>query len=240
MIQKETFFQKRTNPLDRAFSALTGKTFERALKEEENENEVLTDENQQMESMLQSINQHVLVQGPENANQPENRAEKPECATALENAELVCIPDGKQTVLLPPAAPVSIINARIAFSKEQLDVACWQKSLLDGIEVVKHGRRGSPHARVIFCDPLFLCVFWHKLTNKPLERKQKLDQSIKIADIFQIIRGIKTNVLKRTGDITKYEKYLSLVTPKRSLDIEFQSDIVCDFIAKGFEERIHK
>jgi adenylate kinase len=118
-----------------------------------------------------------------------------------------------------------------------IDLEKFKKMLIDGFDVVKHGRRGSPHSRTIFCDIELKRIFWQKPGGKEL--KAKIDQSIAMIDIIQVVRGIKSDVLKRTGEVSKYEKYLSLVADDRTLDIEVSSSAMCEFLFKGFQRLIH-
>ncbi|GLE03323.1 hypothetical protein PINS_up012213 [Pythium insidiosum] len=47
---------------------------------------------------------------------------------------------------------------------------------------------------------------------------------------------MKTEVLKRSGDVGRYERYLSLVADDRTLDMELPTEAMCDFLLRGFEQ----
>ncbi|GAB9465004.1 hypothetical protein Gpo141_00002424 [Globisporangium polare] len=135
------------------------------------------------------------------------------------------------------AAPATAPNELLAHG---VDMNKFRDMLLDGFEVLKHGRRGSPHARLIFTDMDFKRIFWQKVTkDNGRTKKAKLDQSLVLADVVQAVRGMKTEVLKRTGDVAKYERYLSLVADDRTLDMEIASDALCEFLLRGFDVLLH-
>ncbi|TYZ63451.1 hypothetical protein PybrP1_007310 [[Pythium] brassicae (nom. inval.)] len=120
-----------------------------------------------------------------------------------------------------------------------VDMNTFRDLLLDGFEVLKHGRRGSPHMRLVFTDMDFKRIFWQKVAKGSSAKKPKLDQSLVLADVMQVVRGMKTEVLKRSGDVSKYERYLSLVADDRTLDMEFASDAACDLFLRGFDVLLH-
>uniref|UniRef100_K3X7C4 Adenylate kinase active site lid domain-containing protein n=1 Tax=Globisporangium ultimum (strain ATCC 200006 / CBS 805.95 / DAOM BR144) TaxID=431595 RepID=K3X7C4_GLOUD len=142
--------------------------------------------------------------------------------------------NNKNNVLLPSS------SMRSTISQPPVDMAAFKDMLLDGFEVFKHGRRGSPHTRVIFTDMEFKRIFWQKpMKDSKATKKAKLDQSIVLADVVQVVRGMKTEVLKRSGDVAKYERYLSLVADDRTLDMELPNDAICEFLLRGFDALLH-
>ncbi|RHY32577.1 hypothetical protein DYB32_002444 [Aphanomyces invadans] len=109
---------------------------------------------------------------------------------------------------------------------KQVDSERFKTMLISGFDVIKHGRRGAPHTRTVLvlhvaCGRLF----WQKPDKKEL--KAKLDQSIAIADVIQVVQGMKTDVFKRSGDTAKTNRYLSLIADDRTLDIEVASEELC-------------
>jgi hypothetical protein len=50
---------------------------------------------------------------------------------------------------------------------------------------------------------------------------------------------MKTEVLKRSGDVSRYERYLSLVADDRTLDMELPNDAMCEFLLRGFDALLH-
>ncbi|KAG3028139.1 hypothetical protein PC121_g2165 [Phytophthora cactorum] len=124
-----------------------------------------------------------------------------------------------------------------------VDIDTFKELLLDGFEAVKHGRRGRPHPRLIFTDLGFKRVFWQKAMG-PADRVGKgkharLEQSVVLGDVIQVARGMKTTVLKRSGNVARYECYVSLVTPRRTLDLELPTPQLADFLQRGFEQLLH-
>ncbi|ETV91703.1 hypothetical protein H310_13772 [Aphanomyces invadans] len=124
-----------------------------------------------------------------------------------------------------PAAPTALDLAK------QVDSERFKTMLISGFDVIKHGRRGAPHTRTLFCDVEFKRLFWQKPDKKEL--KAKLDQSIAIADVIQVVQGMKTDVFKRSGDTAKTNRYLSLIADDRTLDIEVASEELCVLLLNG-------
>ncbi|KAL3663163.1 hypothetical protein V7S43_011573 [Phytophthora oleae] len=125
-----------------------------------------------------------------------------------------------------------------------VDMAAFKELLLDGFEAVKHGRRGRPHPRLIFTDLGFKRVFWQKAMG-PADRVDKgkharLEQSVVLSDVIQVARGMKTAVLKRSGNVARYECFVSLVTPTRTLDLELPNPQLADFLQRGFDQLLHQ
>ncbi|KDO28886.1 hypothetical protein SPRG_05757 [Saprolegnia parasitica CBS 223.65] len=110
----------------------------------------------------------------------------------------------------------------------------FKTMLISGFDVIKHGRRGAPHTRTLFADVEFKRLFWQKPDKKEL--KPKLDQSIALTDVIEIVQGMKTEVFKRSGDSSKAGRYLSLVADDRTLDIEAATDDICSLLVLGFSE----
>jgi hypothetical protein len=128
----------------------------------------------------------------------------------------------------------TVIHDRVA--SDGFDMVRFRNMLLDGFDVLKHGRRGSPHVRTIFADVELKRVFWQKPAKDKRSKKAKLDQSLLLADVLQVVRGMKTDVLKRSGDVAKYERYLSLVADDRTLDLELPTEDHSEFLRRGFEQ----
>ncbi|KAH9195303.1 hypothetical protein AeNC1_002716 [Aphanomyces euteiches] len=112
-----------------------------------------------------------------------------------------------------------------------VDMERFKTMLVSGFDVIKHGRRGAPHTRTLFCDVEFKRLFWQKPDKKEL--KAKLDQSIALADVIQVVQGMKTDVFKRSGDSSKSDRYLSLIGDDRTLDIEVASEELCMLLVNG-------
>ncbi|GMF12102.1 unnamed protein product [Phytophthora lilii] len=124
-----------------------------------------------------------------------------------------------------------------------VDMETFKELLLDGFEAVKHGRRGRPHPRLIFTDLSFKRVFWQKAMGAADRvgkgKHARLEQSVVLGDVIQVARGMKTAVLKRSGNVARYECYVSLVTPTRTLDLELPNAQLADFLQRGFDQLLH-
>lgn len=142
---------------------------------------------------------------------------------------------GSASNILAPSPSMRMSNSSAA-QAGGVDMFKFKEMLLDGFEVLKHGRRGSPHMRMVFTDMEFKRIFWQKPSAKDKPKRAKLDQSIVLADVLHVVRGMKTDVLKRSGDVAKYERYLSLVADDRTLDLEFPNDAECEFCFQGFDQ----
>lgn len=114
--------------------------------------------------------------------------------------------------------------------------AKFRARLRSGIEIIKHGRRGSPHARVLFCDEIGDRIFWQKTGLKEL--KPKKEQSISISEISAIVQGCETDVFKRSGNKNDSDKYVSLVAGERTLDMEAPSPEEASSLYAGFQSLV--
>lgn len=137
--------------------------------------------------------------------------------------------------LLDVTSALCPIAAASPPTEDELSMERFRNMLLDGFDVLKHGRRGSPHTRTVFADVEFKRIFWQKPAKDKRSKKARLDQSILLADVVQVVRGMKTDVLKRSGDVAKYERYLSLVSDDRTLDLELATEADSEFLRRGFE-----
>jgi hypothetical protein len=92
-------------------------------------------------------------------------------------------------------------------------------SLLDGIILQKHCRRGWPHKRVFWLDVSTndLTFSWGKAE---LGITNPRGEGILIDAVSDITLGQVTDVLKRSGNKKAANRYLSLHTAQRTLDFE--------------------
>lgn len=112
----------------------------------------------------------------------------------------------------------------------------FETKLREGIQLIKHGRRGNPHPRVIFADMKLERVYWQKLGTKEL--KGNVDQSIVLKDVTSVVTGRNTEVLKRSGVNSKFYHYVSLIAGDRTLDIEAKSVDEAKSLIRGFQHLI--
>lgn len=161
--------------------------------------------------------------------------ELPSSSAAVDVAAVVGGRSAATTLASPSPLPAAVAPTVV----DGVDMAAFKDMLLDGFEVLKHGRRGSPHPRLIFTDMDFKRIFWQKVAKGSKTKKPKLDQSLVLADVMQVVRGMKTDVLKRSGDVARYERYLSLVADDRTLDMELADDAACAFLQRGFDVLLH-
>ncbi|KAF1336361.1 hypothetical protein FI667_g515, partial [Globisporangium splendens] len=181
------------------------------------------------EKVLSPESQRSMQQRRSSSTRSLNGARAPEglsssSAPVSNNDEL---PSSSVPIVTPPSSNNNNINAllpsssmRSTTSQPVVDMVAFKDMLLDGFEVLKHGRRGT-----------------HE--DSKAAKKAKLDQGIVLADVVQVVRGMKTEVLKRSGDVAKYERYLSLVADDRTLDMELPNDAMCELLLRGFDALLH-
>ncbi|KAF4321563.1 hypothetical protein BBO99_00004606 [Phytophthora kernoviae] len=159
-------------------------------------------------------------------------------APILSVADIISIRSSSSSSVRSSCSTISLEAAAAS-----VDMAKFKELLLDGFDAVKHGRRGRPHPRLIFTDLELKRIFWQKaMGTKDRVGKGKharLEQSVVLNDVIQITRGMKTSVLKRSGNLARYECYVSLVTPTRTLDLELPNAQLADFLQRGFDQLLH-
>ncbi|ETW00820.1 CAMK protein kinase [Aphanomyces invadans] len=134
-----------------------------------------------------------------------------------------------------------------------------------GVSAIKYGRQGIPHATCISLCTTCHMVWWrpkdldrtasivHKLfsprrsaMNSPHAAQWENaachnhpSKGILVADIHQIVQGLKTPVFERSVSPRQHlvpERCCSIVTESRTLDLEFESKEVCDAIVALFTQ----
>eukprot|EP00808_Paulinella_micropora_P000608 g83445.t1 len=110
------------------------------------------------------------------------------------------------------------------------------------VKVIKYGRRGKPHARVLYLDMNpggHPCFVWCK-QEKRQKTKLTLNNSVEVRDVADVRKGKDTEVFKRTlADDTPDARCLSIITAKRTLDLELEDknsrDELADVIADVYQ-----
>lgn len=118
---------------------------------------------------------------------------------------------------------------------EMLKPKSFSKELMEGIKVIKHGRRGKPHGRIIFCDASGTRLFWQNIGDT---LKTNVDRSIVMPRISNVLSGQKTEVFQRSGTPQDANKYVSLIAGDRTLDIEAESAEEAQRWISGFKELV--
>lgn len=110
-------------------------------------------------------------------------------------------------------------------------LGCFKNYLLSGIEVIKHPRKGYPRRRFFWISPDFEWInTGPERILEPQEWEKTYIKGVRILDIIDITRGINTDVFARTGSRAKHNRYISLITPDRTLDIEMERPDRADFM----------
>ena len=98
-----------------------------------------------------------------------------------------------------------------------------------GVRVLKHCRHAKPHACFVMVDVHGAHLAWTK------KRAQSQQGSVPIAEISDVTVGLATAVLARHGVPERADRYLSIVTRFRTLDVECESVAVLDDLAAAVD-----
>ena len=98
-----------------------------------------------------------------------------------------------------------------------------------GVRVLKHCRHAKPHACFVMVDVHGAHLAWTK------KRAQSQQGSVPIAEISDVTVGLATAVLARHGVPERADRYLSIVTRFRTLDVECESVAVRDDLAAAVD-----
>ena len=98
-----------------------------------------------------------------------------------------------------------------------------------GVRVLKHCRHAKPHACFVMVDVHGAHLAWTK------KRAQSQQGSVPIAEISDVTVGLATAVLARHGVPERADRYLSIVTRFRTLDVECESVGVRDDLAAAVD-----
>jgi hypothetical protein len=106
--------------------------------------------------------------------------------------------------------------------------------LLNGLVLQKHGRRGWPHARLLWLETTQeeLLLRWGEETAAGIETDSY--QELGVGAITGVATGQATDVMRRSGKKKSAHLYLSLLAADRTLDLECDSQDQRDFLAAQF------
>eukprot|EP01119_Soliformovum_irregulare_P010213 TRINITY_DN2501_c0_g1_i4.p1 TRINITY_DN2501_c0_g1~~TRINITY_DN2501_c0_g1_i4.p1 ORF type:complete len:354 (-),score=107.89 TRINITY_DN2501_c0_g1_i4:29-1090(-) len=92
------------------------------------------------------------------------------------------------------------------------------KMAIEEVEMLKYGRWGKPHKRIVWISTDQHSICWKE------SGKEKFD-SISLKEMSDVVDGCQTKVFKRFKNICREKSgvCLSIVTPKRTLDLELNS-----------------
>ena len=153
------------------------------------------------EAVLPDYKHHHIVQDAEDEDR----------RTAAER--ILCSPGTTYTAM---AATMYTIRATLA----EKEYSLFEALTTTGVSVTKHPfRSGRPSKKTfqlsLVQGDMYLYMY---LTWKG---KRTSIQGVELASVIRISRGRDTDVLRRTGKVKDDQKYLSLVTQDRSLDLCF-------------------
>ena len=95
--------------------------------------------------------------------------------------------------------------------------------VLTGVIATKHGRKGKPHPRHVRVSQSLRRLEWGKpaaLVGRGGGDDEK--RSVDVGEISEIVPGVATEVARRSGK-GKEALFLSVISPARTLDLEFAS-----------------
>ena len=89
----------------------------------------------------------------------------------------------------------------------------FKMDLAKGIDIVKHGRSGAQKPRTIFSEDLGATINWIQQGKATLA--PEAGKSFQIEDVREIICGLGTGPLKRTGQLMKSNVSFGILLQKR-------------------------
>lgn len=114
--------------------------------------------------------------------------------------------------------------------------------LQDGVAVVKHGRRGKPHQRVLWLEASEAApprLHWSPVAGgrggllDALTRRGSREGSVDVMRVREVGRGMASSVLQRSGSWEREHLYATLRTPDRTVDLEFADQGDRDLLVNG-------
>ena len=134
--------------------------------------------------------------------------------------------------------------------KSARELAEFEAAIRVGVDVLKHGRRGKPHIRTLFCpaerpswvapgSENFRCVCWCKpvepdVSSMSMPPAPSEDASLPVHTIMAVRAGKTTDVFAR-ADMAPAEVCFSLVSPARTLDVQCGNVEQRDKLLRGFQ-----
>lgn len=119
------------------------------------------------------------------------------------------------------------------------DVLDFLLHLLNGFRFMKFGSWAiqKPHERVIWLDVTgsYLFLQW----SKPGQEGQDESRTVTFDEILEITKGRQSKILKKKGKPEHEDKYLSISTENRVLDMEFPDKAMRDWFHDNMEKLIH-
>jgi len=115
-------------------------------------------------------------------------------------------------------------------------IQCFISFLLAGVDLIKHPKGfGWPRKRVLWLtsDLREIKTFKRRVTDDDKNAAALSDKAkgVKVASITEVRRGRSTEGLKRTGKDSRADRYFSIVSKDRVLDLEASSAEMAEFFA---------
>jgi hypothetical protein len=179
--------------------------------------------------------------GDEGAEAEEEEAEpaQPAPETPKEKSYYDEDDDGGKYAYSPEKSPAPPVVPRAG--RVLRDAAMLEKSLFDGVRVVKHGRRGNPKHKFLKLSEDKSTLTWSEVQGKRSLRSSVLSlvgsadnepRSIKVEDITEVRKGVQTEVLVAAKSADPYV-CLSILTSERTLDMALDSHARRDLVLRA-------
>ena len=111
-------------------------------------------------------------------------------------------------------------------------IQCFKNYMWTGIDIIKHPRKGRPRKRMMWLSPDADRINTAKVRIMEITTPGQKDaiKGVEVNDIVDIVDGIATDNLKRTGKRARADRYFSIITAERTLDIEAPSAEMKEFL----------
>eukprot|EP00742_Colponemidia_sp_Colp-10_P001554 GILJ01001671.1.p1 GENE.GILJ01001671.1~~GILJ01001671.1.p1 ORF type:complete len:337 (-),score=47.93 GILJ01001671.1:552-1562(-) len=113
--------------------------------------------------------------------------------------------------------------AEMKKKKLQEKLEKFKAVIAKGVPVLKHGKSGKPQKRTLTCDPEMTMVL---LDGTPY---------VHVIEITDVKSGHQTAVFQRSGSAEEDHLCFSLITERRTLDLQSQTQTERDLLVEGFE-----
>lgn len=158
--------------------------------------------------------------------------------------------DSEPAELFYPSVPAPIErlgpNADLLTPQQQQTIMQMYERLKNGVLVMKHGRKGKPKLKQLYCDENLTVLFWREagmndigsLDNRSAASRRKSSftgffhsdsrREVHIRDIIAVRSDFTSEVMKRSLtkhyiDDDKSPSFISLILKDRTLDFEIEN-----------------
>jgi len=109
-------------------------------------------------------------------------------------------------------------EAHLQEEMKKRDEEEWTKALTRGSVFIKHGRRGKPHLRFVYCDESLRHVFYARLDSHQVDHGK-----LELSKVKDIAHGHKTPIFKKSSHPETVGACFSLIWEDYTLNLELPS-----------------